>query len=114
LLRQWLPGDHAWCLRNPWRWSFDSDTGDLWVGDVGQSAWEEIDRIERGGNYGWNTREGAHCYNAASCGTTGLIDPVAESMIIAKDNPLPAATSALIFIPIVPNATNQAIRHHQA
>jgi len=69
---------YAWGFRNPWRWSFDRLTGELWVGDVGQNQWEEIDRVERGGNYGWNIREGAHCFNADSCDTTGLIDPVAE------------------------------------
>ncbi|MEW6764198.1 MAG: PQQ-dependent sugar dehydrogenase [Pseudomonadota bacterium] len=68
----------AWGLRNPWRWSFDRATGELWVGDVGQNAWEEIDQVERGGNYGWAIREGAHCYAAATCATAGLIDPVAE------------------------------------
>ena len=73
-----LPEIYAWGLRNPWRASFDSATGDLWVGDVGQNAWEEIDIVERGGNYGWGSREGAHCYPADPCDTAGLIDPVAE------------------------------------
>ncbi len=72
------PELYAWGLRNPWRWSFDRDTGDLWLADVGQGNWEEVNRIQRGGNYGWNIREGAHCYNAGSCDTSGLIDPVAE------------------------------------
>lgn len=73
------PEIYAWGLRNPWRWSFDSTTGTLWAGDVGQGAWEEIDRIQRGGNYGWNTREGAHCFSpSTNCSTAGLIDPVAE------------------------------------
>ncbi len=69
---------YAYGLRNPWRWSFDRGTGDLWVGDVGQNTYEEIDRLQIGGNYGWNTREGLHCYNAATCATAGFIDPIVE------------------------------------
>ncbi len=69
---------YAWGLRNPWRWSFDRQTGDLWLADVGQNKWEEINRIQLGGNYGWNIREGAHCYNASPCDSSDLIDPVAE------------------------------------
>ncbi|KPK39181.1 MAG: hypothetical protein AMJ69_06375 [Gammaproteobacteria bacterium SG8_47] len=72
------PEIYAWGFRNPWRWSFDRDTGELWLGDVGQNQWEEVDRVERGGNYGWNIREGAHCYDAGSCASAGLIEPVAE------------------------------------
>jgi len=68
---------YAWGLRNPWRWSFDRKTGDLWLADVGQGEWEEVDRVVRGGNYGWNLREGAHCYSG-DCNQAGLIDPVAE------------------------------------
>jgi glucose/arabinose dehydrogenase len=56
---------YAWGFRNPWRLSFDGD--DLFVGDVGQSRYEEVDLVERGGNYGWNVREGTHCYGAESC-----------------------------------------------
>jgi len=66
-------------FRNPWRWSFDRQAGDLWVGDVGQSSFEEIDVVVLGGNYGWDTREGAHCFEPASgCATAGLTDPIAE------------------------------------
>jgi len=68
---------YAYGLRNPWRFSFDRATGALWLADVGQDAWEEVDIVHAGGNYGWNRREGAHCYGPPSC--TGLfIDPVAE------------------------------------
>jgi len=71
------PEIFAWGLRNPWRWSFDRATGDLWVGDVGQGQYEEVDRVVLGGNYGWRCREGMHVYNASGC-TTGYIDPLTE------------------------------------
>jgi glucose/arabinose dehydrogenase len=75
---------HIWAigLRNPWRYSFDRCNGDLYIGDVGQGEWEEID-VEPAGqglrNYGWNTMEGAHCFNPMNnCDMTGLTLPVAE------------------------------------
>jgi len=70
------PEIYAWGLRNPWRFSFDAQTGELWVGDVGQNTWEEIDRVELGMNFGWNEREGAHCF-APTC-LTNNVDPITE------------------------------------
>jgi len=73
---------YALGMRNPWRWSFDRQTGQFWVADVGQDAWEEIDIVQKGGNYGWNIKEGSHCYNIVNCDSVAqaakAIDPVAE------------------------------------
>jgi len=69
-------------LRNPWRFSFDRATGDLYIGDVGQAAYEEIDfqasSSSGGENYGWDVMEGSHCYLGSPCDQTGLVLPVAE------------------------------------
>ncbi|HEY4721790.1 MAG TPA: PQQ-dependent sugar dehydrogenase, partial [Anaerolineae bacterium] len=73
----------AYGLRNPWRFSFDRVTGALYIADVGQSLYEEIDfqsaSSTGGENYGWRSMEGLHCYNPSSgCDQSGLVLPVAE------------------------------------
>ena len=70
---------YAWGLRNPWRFSFDSMTDDLWLGDVGQATFEEVNLIESGGNYGWPVKEGEACYpppDTLTCADGGMSDPV--------------------------------------
>ena len=78
-----IPGarDQIWAygLRNPWRFSFDRQNGGLWVGDVGQNSYEEVNLVSRGGNYGWNILEGAHCFSPrAGCDRSGTELPVIE------------------------------------
>jgi glucose/arabinose dehydrogenase len=72
----------AYGLRNPWRFSFDRATGDLYIGDVGQNAYEEINMLRAGSpggqNYGWNVMEGNHCYRAPSCDPSQFVAPIAE------------------------------------
>lgn len=68
------PEIYGWGLRNPWRWNFDRQTGDMWIADVGQDAWEEVNYVPAattsGLNYGWRCYEGTHNYNTSQCGTT--------------------------------------------
>lgn len=76
--------DEIWALglRNPWRGDMDDLTGDIWLGDVGQDTWEEVDYLPAGGggaNFGWRIMEGFHCYNPPSgCNTAGLLPPIHE------------------------------------
>ncbi|KAK6026498.1 hypothetical protein OSTOST_07551 [Ostertagia ostertagi] len=69
-------------LRNPFRWSFDRLNGDMWIADVGQDAWEEVNQAtlaaSSGLNYGWRCREGAHPNVTAGCAPSGYTDPVFE------------------------------------
>ena len=98
----------AYGLRNPWRFSFDKETGRLWVGDVGQNNWEEVDLVEKGLNYGWNVMEGSHCFRPGTgCDTTGLQLPVIEyrtsdgcSIIggyVYRADVLPSLTAAYVY-----------------
>jgi glucose/arabinose dehydrogenase len=76
------PEVHAYGLRNPWRFSFDPETDELWIADVGQNVWEEVNRIDAadaaGANFGWSLMEGANCFNAPTCEMDGLVLPLAE------------------------------------
>lgn len=69
-------------LRNPWRFSFDAETGLLWIADVGQDAYEEVNRVDpltqAGANLGWNAMEATQCFAAADCSSEGLTLPLAE------------------------------------
>ncbi len=74
------PEIYAKGFRNPWCFSFDPPTGDLWLGDVGHDNWEEVDVIHNGGNYGWNVTEGDHCFGEEDdeCDQDGLTKPLFE------------------------------------
>jgi len=77
--------DEIWAvgLRNPWRYSFDRATGDLWIGDVGQNQYEEVNYVPVATrpplNFGWPIMEATHCFGSADCEQTGLWMPVAET-----------------------------------
>ncbi len=98
---------HALGLRNPWRFSFDSGGARrLFVGDVGQNLFEEVDLVQSGGNYGWNRREGAHCFNGGNTGAPSgdctrdtasgeaLIEPIIEYAHTSTQN-RPAGISVI-------------------
>lgn len=70
------PEIYAYGIRNPWRIAFDKQTGLLWVGDVGQELWEEVNVIQKGGNYGWSVREGSHAFGNRQA-DPALADPIA-------------------------------------
>ena len=72
------PEIYAYGLRNPWRFSFDLPSGALWTGDVGQGDREEINIVTKGGNYGWNIKEGTRCFTDSSCSDESFIAPVLE------------------------------------
>jgi glucose/arabinose dehydrogenase len=76
------PEVYLYGLRNPWRFSFDRETDALWIADVGQNAYEEINRIDpeadAGANLGWNVMEASHCFADADCSSDSLVLPVAE------------------------------------
>jgi glucose/arabinose dehydrogenase len=69
---------YAWGMRNPWRCSFDPVTDLFWAADVGQNAWEEIDIVEKGKNYGWRCYEGTHEYDLNGCNYPEYINPIWE------------------------------------
>lgn len=98
----------AWGLRNPWGWSFDSATGDLWLGDVGSDVVEEVNRIEKGGNYGWPCCEGDECRDWwVECRDRDMLEPVyayphaaGQAVIVGavyQGDALPALRGTLVF-----------------
>jgi glucose/arabinose dehydrogenase len=100
---------YACGMRNPWRFSFDRVTGQLWAGDVGQNEFEEIDVIENGGNYGWHIMEANKCYRSITCNKDKLKSPIFHyrqgidtgSSItggyICRDKNLPGLTGKYIY-----------------
>jgi glucose/arabinose dehydrogenase len=109
--------DEVWAvgLRNPWRFSFDRQTGDLWIADVGQNTYEEVDhvkanadgRVQGGLNFGWPIMEGQHCFGKETCQREGLKIPVAEynhtegcsitGGYVYRGKSYPALTGAYLF-----------------
>lgn len=73
------PEVYAYGIRQAWKFSFDTATGDLWAGEVGQDLWESVYKIEKGGNYGWSIREGTHPFRPErKVGPTPILDPIVE------------------------------------
>ena len=101
----------AYGFRNPWKFSFDLGNGDaMLVGDVGQELWEEVSLVQRGGNYGWNVKEGTHCFNTDnnrvsrdSCPSVdtstgiGLTDPVVEYAHVGNGGPGLAVIGGFVY-----------------
>ena len=74
-----LPEIFAYGMRNPWRFSLERGGNRIFVADVGESSWEEVDILQNGGNYGWNVMEGEHCFNPPTgCDTSNKVLPIAE------------------------------------
>jgi hypothetical protein len=96
------PETWAWGLRNPWRFRFDRETGQLWEGDVGEDNWEEINLITKGGNYGWSIREGFHEFKPAKAGDAATyIDPVlkyAHNPYLAQSSPFSTHSTGACII----------------
>jgi len=73
------PETYAYGFRNPWRITSDPQTGVIWLSDVGQDLWEEIDIVKAGGNYGWSSRESTHAFaNVDASQTDELVEPIWE------------------------------------
>jgi uncharacterized repeat protein (TIGR03806 family) len=79
-------------LRNPWRFTFDRETGDLWAGDVGWASYEEIDRIVSGGYYGWSTHEGLACLDESRCD-----EPSIEPVIVLGHDQMRSVTAGYVY-----------------
>lgn len=89
---------YAFGLRNPWRMSFDSESGQLWVADVGQNEFEEIDIVENGGNYGWKIMEADDCFNSNNCDQTNLTGPYFQ---YSHDNGNVSITGGFVYRGII-------------
>jgi glucose/arabinose dehydrogenase len=79
--------DEVWAFgfRNPWRMSVDRPTGDIWLGDVGQGSWEEVNRVVRAGNHGWDCYEGNVAYELTGCPGGGFVAPRATYSLAGEE-----------------------------